>query len=59
VIDEMIYNGKNIVIQEFQHSVESELIEVMNVKMLQIQFVSRVNLISTLFGIMIDLSDDL
>jgi hypothetical protein len=36
---------KNILIQEFQHSLESKLIEVMNMKMLSIQFVSIVNLL--------------
>jgi hypothetical protein len=33
------------VIQEFQHSLESKLIEVMIYKMLPIQFVSNINLI--------------
>jgi hypothetical protein len=40
-----IYILKNILIQEFQHSLESRLIEAMIHKMLPIQFVSRVNLI--------------
>jgi hypothetical protein len=38
-------NVKNILIQEFQHFLESKSIEVMNMKMLPIQFVSSVNLI--------------
>jgi hypothetical protein len=33
---------KNISIQEFQHCLESRLIEVMNLKMLPIQFNSKV-----------------
>jgi uncharacterized protein YaaN involved in tellurite resistance len=41
----VIYNMKNIPNQEFQHSLESRLTEVMKMKMLQIQFVSNVNLI--------------
>jgi hypothetical protein len=41
VIDKM----KNILIQEFQHCLESSLIEVMSYKMLLVQFVSTVNLI--------------
>jgi hypothetical protein len=41
----VIYNMKNNLIQEFQHSLESKLIEVMIYKMLPIQFVSNVNLI--------------
>jgi arginine utilization protein RocB len=36
---------KNILIQEFQHSLELRLIEVMKIEMLQIQFVSNMNLI--------------
>jgi hypothetical protein len=36
---------KNILSQEFEQWKESELIEVMNIKMLLIQFVSIVNLI--------------
>jgi hypothetical protein len=41
----VIHNLKNKMIQEFQHSVESKLIEVMKMKMLPIQFVSSVDLI--------------
>jgi hypothetical protein len=41
----VIYILKNILIQEFQHSLESRLIEVMIHEMLPIQFVSSVNLI--------------
>jgi hypothetical protein len=41
----VIYNLKNSMIQEFQHSLESRLIQVMNGKMSTIQFVSNVNLI--------------
>jgi hypothetical protein len=33
---------KNSLIQEFQHFLESKVIEVMNMKILQIQFVSNV-----------------
>jgi hypothetical protein len=44
-IDESDSQFKNNLIQEFQHSLESKLIEVMILKMLQIQFVSSVNLI--------------
>jgi hypothetical protein len=40
----VIYNLKNIMIQEVQQSMESQLIEVMNLKMHVIQFVSIVNL---------------
>jgi hypothetical protein len=40
-----MYNTKNISNKEFQHCLESRLIEVMNVKMLPIQFVSSVNVI--------------
>jgi retron-type reverse transcriptase len=36
---------RNILIQEFQHSLESRLIHVMSHKMLPIQFVLNVNLI--------------
>jgi hypothetical protein len=43
----VIYNMKNILIQQFQHSVESKLIQVMIHKMLLIQFVSIVNLIQS------------
>jgi hypothetical protein len=38
----VIHNMKNIPIQEFQHYLESILIEVMKMKRLQIQFVSNV-----------------
>jgi hypothetical protein len=41
----VIYNSKNMMNKEFQHSLESELIEVMNMKMQTIQFVLIVNLI--------------
>jgi hypothetical protein len=41
----MIHNWKNILIQEFQHSLESKLIEVMIMKMLLIQFVLIVKVI--------------
>jgi hypothetical protein len=43
----VIHNVKNILIQEFQHSLESRLIEVMIYKMRQIQFVLSMNLIQT------------
>jgi hypothetical protein len=39
------YKAKNISIQEFQHSLESKLIEVMIHKMPPVQFVSNANLI--------------
>jgi hypothetical protein len=45
VMDEVIYNVKNSLIQEFQHCLKSKLIEVMKMKMLSIQFVSIANLI--------------
>jgi hypothetical protein len=38
-------NVKNILIQEFQHSLGSKLTEVMKMQMLPIQFVRSVNLI--------------
>jgi hypothetical protein len=41
----VIHTLKNSSIQEFQHSLESKCIEVMNDKMLPIQFVLSVNLI--------------
>jgi hypothetical protein len=41
----VIDNSKNSLIQEFQHFVELQLIEVMTMKMLPLQFVSSVNLI--------------
>jgi hypothetical protein len=41
----VIYNNKNMMNKEFQHCVESKLIEVMMMKMQMIQFVSIVNLI--------------
>jgi hypothetical protein len=41
----VIYNMRNMMIQEFQHFVELKLMEVMNIKMLLIQFESIVNLI--------------
>jgi hypothetical protein len=41
----VIYNLKNILIQELQHCLESKLIEVMKMKMLLIQFLSSVTLI--------------
>jgi CRP-like cAMP-binding protein len=43
----VIYILKNSLIQEFQHSLESKLIEVMSHKMSQIQFASKVNWIQT------------
>jgi hypothetical protein len=45
VIDEVIYTMKNSVNQEFQHCLELRLIEVMNMKIQMIQFMSNVNLI--------------
>jgi 5-bromo-4-chloroindolyl phosphate hydrolysis protein len=45
LIDESDLQDENILIQEFQHSLESKLIEVMKSKMLSIQFESDVNLI--------------
>jgi hypothetical protein len=44
MIDESDSQRKNS-IQQFQHSVESRLIQVMKMKMQMIQFVSSVNLI--------------
>jgi hypothetical protein len=41
----VIDNLQNIPNKEFQHSMESELIEVMNLQMQMIQFVPIVNLI--------------
>jgi hypothetical protein len=41
----VISTNDNILNKEFQHFLESKLIEVMKMKMLQIQFVSTVNLI--------------
>jgi hypothetical protein len=41
----VIDNLKNILIQEFEHYLESRLIEVMNMKISPSQFVLRVNLI--------------
>jgi hypothetical protein len=41
----VIHNLKNIMNQEFQHWMESQLIEVMKMKMQMKQFVSIVNLI--------------
>jgi hypothetical protein len=41
----VIYKMKNSLIQEFQHFLESKLIEVMKMKMQTIQFESIVNLI--------------
>jgi hypothetical protein len=41
----VIYNTKNILIQEFQYSVESQLIEVQIHEMSAIQFVSSMNLV--------------
>jgi hypothetical protein len=43
----VIYNLKNMKNKEFQHSLESKLIEVMKMKMQMIQLVSNVNLIQT------------
>jgi hypothetical protein len=37
------YKMKNMMIQEFQHSVEFQLIEVMKTDVLLIQFVSNLN----------------
>jgi hypothetical protein len=44
-MDESVCNMKNNMNKEFQHWMESKLIEVMNMKMHLIQFVSIVNLI--------------
>jgi hypothetical protein len=41
----MMYNIRNKPIQEFQHSLESKLIEVVKKKIFPIQLVSNVNLI--------------
>jgi hypothetical protein len=41
----VIHNMKNILIEQFQHCLESWLIEVMICKMLLIQFISTVNTI--------------
>jgi hypothetical protein len=41
------YNRKNMINWEFQHSIGSQLIEVMTMKMQMIQFVSIANLIRT------------
>jgi hypothetical protein len=41
----VIYKNKNMTNKEFQHFVESKLIEVMNMKMQMIQFGSIINFI--------------
>jgi hypothetical protein len=41
----VIHASQNMMNQEFQHCLESQLIEVMNMKMHRIQFVLMVNLI--------------
>jgi hypothetical protein len=41
----VIHNQQNMMIQEFQHCMEFQLIEEMNMKMQKIQFVSIVNLL--------------
>jgi hypothetical protein len=41
----VIRKMQNILVQEFHHSLEPQLIEVMKMKMLPIQFVSSMNLI--------------
>jgi hypothetical protein len=43
----VIYTRENMMSQEFQHCSESQLIEVMNMKMHEIQFAFIVNLTQT------------
>jgi hypothetical protein len=43
----MIHSGTNILTHEFQHFLESRLIEVIKMQMLPSQFVSSMNLIQT------------
>jgi hypothetical protein len=55
----VIYNIKNMMNKEFQHCVESKLIEVMKMKMPMIQFVSIVNLIQMKLMKVIDKTENM